>query len=334
MSLLTDDIACISRARTALVALFERDRPRYVDLLLRQRPIAIPGTPLHTPDLLGPLEDCGLLVLSGDGECSANFMVPMLRGRPFLTDFPSRLEADSVFPLYPESLYFIELMAPAPGVAALDLCTGSGVYSIFLAEVARRVVAVDVNSRAIELAGFNLQLNGVADRVELLLGDLWAPVEGETFDYIACNPPFEPVPPGIDYYWHSDGGPDGLRIVRRVLAGLPAALNAEGLAQIVTFTIVGNDGPLLNPCIDALAGAFNVNQVELGPHVAMREFARRFRHSEERMDGWLRDVGVGDNSRLALVLLNLGRGGQATALKGRDRLPEFEWTEPVPPSFW
>jgi len=56
---------------------------------------------------------------------------------------------------------------------------------------AERVVATDVNERALAFAAFNLALNGV-ENVELRAGSFLEPVAGEQFDLVVANPPWLP----------------------------------------------------------------------------------------------------------------------------------------------
>jgi len=77
-----------------------------------------------------------------------------------------------------------------PGDAVLDMGTGSGIQAIVAAATAARVVAVDINPKAVRLARENARANGVADKVTVLEGDLFAPVGPERFDAILLNPPY------------------------------------------------------------------------------------------------------------------------------------------------
>ena len=115
--------------------------------------------------------------------------------------------------------------------SALDLCTGSGVQALLAAEHAQRVVAVDINPRAVRCARFNAQALGAAN-LEAVEGDLFDPVCGEVFDLITANPPFVPSP--VDALGFRDGGPSGEDIQKRIVAGLPNHLAPGGIAQIVT----------------------------------------------------------------------------------------------------
>jgi hypothetical protein len=140
----------------------------------------------------------------------------------------------------PDSYTAARFVASAPPAArALDLGTGAGL----LAAVApgRSVAAVEVDPAAAELARFNMALNGIADRVDVVEGDLYEPVAGEAFDLITCNPPFLPAPDSLHLPLCGDGGEDGGKVLRRALAGVGEALASEGRA-IVYGEDFGDDG--------------------------------------------------------------------------------------------
>ena len=73
--------------------------------------------------------------------------------------------------------------------SALDVGTGNGIQALLVARHAARVVATDVNERALAFAEFNAALNGVAN-VEFRAGSFFEPVAGERFDLVVCNPPY------------------------------------------------------------------------------------------------------------------------------------------------
>jgi ribosomal protein L3 glutamine methyltransferase len=121
---------------------------------------------------------------------------------------------------------------------ALDLCTGGGSLAILAARVFpnARIDAVDLSPDALDVARRNVEEHGLADRVRLIEGDLFAPLKGERYDLILANPPYVDAeamaefPP--EYVAEPriahDGGPDGLVIVRRILGGAPDHLTPEG----------------------------------------------------------------------------------------------------------
>ncbi len=71
----------------------------------------------------------------------------------------------------------------------LDMGTGSGVNALLAAQVAEKVVAVDVSPFAVDAARANAERNGVADRVDVHRSDVFTDVEG-TFDLVVFDPPF------------------------------------------------------------------------------------------------------------------------------------------------
>jgi ribosomal protein L3 glutamine methyltransferase len=119
----------------------------------------------------------------------------------------------------------------------LDLCTGSGCLAILAAMrfPGAIVDAVDLSPDALAVARRNVEEHGLADRVHLIEGDLYAPLKGRRYDLIIANPPYvaeevvEDFPPeyAAEPRLAHAGGEDGLDLVRAIIAGAPAHL-AEG----------------------------------------------------------------------------------------------------------
>ncbi|MGO1228764.1 50S ribosomal protein L11 methyltransferase [Brachybacterium sp. AOP42-C2-15] len=91
---------------------------------------------------------------------------------------------------------YVDLVAQAPmpevegGAEAFDLGTGTGVLAAVLARRgAARVVATDINPRAVDNARENIQRLGLEDRVEVLEANLFPPGQA---DLVVCNPPWLP----------------------------------------------------------------------------------------------------------------------------------------------
>lgn len=76
------------------------------------------------------------------------------------------------------------------GKVLWDLCCGSGAIGIAIKKrfPALNVILSDISSAAVSIARENAQHNEVD--VQILLGDLLAPFEGQIADYIVCNPPY------------------------------------------------------------------------------------------------------------------------------------------------
>lgn len=134
---------------------------------------------------------------------------------------------------------------PASG-EALDLCCGSGIagQSALTHRADLTWTGIDLSADAVAAAGFNATLNGVADRYRPRQGDLFAPVRGRRFDLVVANPPFIPVPDGLDFPVYGAGGEDGRLVLAPLLEHLPEHLNDGGRAVIYGEGI-GRDGRLL-----------------------------------------------------------------------------------------
>lgn len=126
----------------------------------------------------------------------------------------------------------IELAKGIEAPRILDVGTGSGCIAVsVLAEVpAARAVATDVSAAALAVAGANATAHGVADRLDLVEGDLFAPVGGRTFDLVLANPPYVARDEKVDPECRAepDGAvfadPDPVTVYRRLMEGAPAVL--------------------------------------------------------------------------------------------------------------
>ena len=83
----------------------------------------------------------------------------------------------------------------------LDLCTGSGCIAAAIAHNVKDavVVATDISPAAVAMARENLQRLGLAQRVVVEEGDLFAPlqrmVDRQPFHLLVANPPYIPTRP-------------------------------------------------------------------------------------------------------------------------------------------
>ena len=120
----------------------------------------------------------------------------------------------------------------------LDLGTGSGAIVIALLKrwPRARAVAVDLSSDALELARENARQNGVDGRVLWVRTDWLAGLRGR-FHLIVSNPPYVPteeyahLPREVRVYEPRlalDGGPRGLRELRRIAQEAPRHLEPGG----------------------------------------------------------------------------------------------------------
>lgn len=128
-------------------------------------------------------------------------------------------------------------------VTVIDVGTGSGCLAVSVAKAipGSRVWAIDVSDSALEVARRNIRRHGVDDSVTLLRGDLFDPLEAWALagraDVILSNPPYiaesdwAALPPDVALYEPRtalDGGPDGLRVHRRLVESAPRWLTPGG----------------------------------------------------------------------------------------------------------
>ncbi len=136
----------------------------------------------------------------------------------------------------------------APPVRVWDVATGSGAIAVALAAQLRKrgylqeveLVASDVSPDALAVAIENAVAHGVADRIELAVGDLLDIPDGAPVDLLLANLPYIPtdVVPTLAPEVRAepplalDGGPDGMDLMRRLLAGLPNVMLPGGIALL------------------------------------------------------------------------------------------------------
>ncbi|MFO1393512.1 MAG: 50S ribosomal protein L3 N(5)-glutamine methyltransferase [Steroidobacteraceae bacterium] len=165
-----------------------------------------------------------------------------LMGRMWFAGLEFEVDPGVIVPRSP----FAELIAarfepwidPAAVHTVLDVGTGSGCIAIACAKAfpGATVDAVDVSPVALAVARRNVVRHGVGDRLNLLEGDVFAPVGERRYDLIVSNPPYvsdaEMTALPAEYRHEPDvalrAGEDGLETVRRILAGAAQHLEPEG----------------------------------------------------------------------------------------------------------
>jgi release factor glutamine methyltransferase len=150
-----------------------------------------------------------------------------------------------VFIPRPETELLVErAVARSPEAARIaDLCTGSGAVACAIAarRTAARVWAVELSPEAAAWARTNVDALGLADRVRVLQGDLFAPLAAEglegRLDLLVANPPYIARPafaalPAEVRDWEPsralDGGVEGLAVIERILDQAPAFVRPGG----------------------------------------------------------------------------------------------------------
>ena len=142
--------------------------------------------------------------------------------------------ADYVPGMHQPSVTLANLTVRREVGAAADVAAGFGVQALLAAEHSERVVATDVNPRALRYLTFNAQLNGI-DNVECREGNLFEPLAGERFDLLTCNPPYV-VSPDASFLYR-DGGLEGDSLSREVVRQAPSHLAEGGFAHLLVSWI-------------------------------------------------------------------------------------------------
>jgi len=124
----------------------------------------------------------------------------------------------------------------------LDLGTGSGAIALAIAHAAPQalVTATDLSAEALEIAKINIKELGLGERVKLIQGNWYEPLNQLDFDIILSNPPyiakqdphlnqgdlrFEPVSALTDHA-------TGLTCLERIISGAKEQLNPNGLIAV------------------------------------------------------------------------------------------------------
>lgn len=183
-----------------------------------------------------------------------------------------------------DSQFLRSVLWPRAGDVCLDLCTGSGVQALRCAPLAARVDAVDLYPPAVRLAAMNVALNGFTDRVSVYEGDLWdALPSGAVYDYVVCNPPLIPVPDEVEYPLYGHGGLDGLQVVRRIVAELPARLAAGGRCTLIGACTGDEHTPAIRALVaDTLESDLDV-ALFLLLRLPLRDWVRMIGETAERV---------------------------------------------------
>lgn len=181
----------------------------------------------------------GLVAIAGER------VAPLVRITPFAglhfahdAEDPGPTAHDHVTGIGPATRTLHALTLHRPVARALDIGTGCGVQALCLAPRAERVVATDVNPRALWLARCNAALNGIQN-VEWREGSLLEPVAGERFDLVVSNPPFV-LSPDRAFAFRDAGGDEN--VCQTLLSGVSEHLRPGGFAQALISWDVGADG--------------------------------------------------------------------------------------------
>lgn len=100
-----------------------------------------------------------------------------------------------------QSVFLLEHTRINPGEEVLDVGTGSGIQALFAADVAKRVVATDIDQRAVDNTKYNASRYQKEKIIDARQGDLFGALKkGEQFDVVLMNLVY-PFSEGSKHLW-------------------------------------------------------------------------------------------------------------------------------------
>ena len=241
--------------------------------LLFSDPITADEAAAAFGDDLPALERIGLLVRREGGALVSPFVLSLFNDLFLLSDELSA-GGEGVMGFGDGTIELCRAVFPdAKKKSALDLGCGAGTCGLILAAAVERVVATDINPRALVIAQVNARLNGIGN-IEFRVSDGFAACAGETFDLIACQPPFVAAAEGSEAATFLDGGRRGDELTLTLLAGVRAHLARGGRA--VFRVDWPEDGTPLHERIQAAIGAGMDAIVLTAPPVGPDEHATAY----------------------------------------------------------
>lgn len=168
-----------------------------------------------------------------------------------------------------------------------DVCTGSGCIAVALARHLphSRVIATDISTDALEVAGRNAERHAVGDRIDFRSGNLLEPVDAhpaagrkQALSYLCANPPYIPdpewsaVPANVREHEPEQalrGGEDGLRLVAPIIAGAAPLLRPGGLLLLEIASVTRDAVLDLTRATRAFSDSAVLNDLEGKPRTLM-----------------------------------------------------------------
>jgi len=153
----------------------------------------------------------------------------------------------------------------------LDLGCASGIQAFTIAKFCKKVIATDVNPRALTSAQSNAQLNKIKN-VSFLRSNIFASLKNKKFDLIVTNPPFVFIPKelqqkNIDGY---GGGKYGMQILFKILDEAHRHLTQNGELYMIAGSPIVHEKDLLREHAQKIRwGAVTLQPVR---HFVYRDF--------------------------------------------------------------
>jgi len=221
------------------------------------------------------------------------------------------LPPDHVMGVSTSSIFLASLTVRRPVADVLDVGCGGGIQSVLAAHHAKRVVACDINPRALAFTAFNAALNDMTN-VECRAGSFFEPVKDERFDLIVSNPPFVVSPDSAMAF--RDSGMRGDAVSREVVRQAAAHLREGGLAFVLVSWGIPNGGqwpdPLKTWVLDTGCDAWFLHQAQATPLGYAATWSEPLQRAgpgayEDALDRWVgyyRELGYGALAYGAVIL--------------------------------
>ncbi len=164
---------------------------------------------------------------------------------------------------------------PVAGRRALEVGTGTGVLAFVLARAGARVIATDLEPRAVACARENAERLGLADRVQIVEADVFPPGDLRV-DLVVSNPPWLPdaAHTPLERAVYDPGG----AFLERLVLGIPERLAAGGEAWVVISDLAELLGLRPAAQVEALAARAGLRVVDV------REAPASHRRAHDRRD--------------------------------------------------
>jgi release factor glutamine methyltransferase len=134
-----------------------------------------------------------------------------------------------------------------------------------------QILATDISAKALQVAQRNANSHGVGERISFAQADL-LPGGAEAFDLVCANLPYIPTEKlrTLEVYGHEpnlalDGGPDGLSLIRRLLAQASQRISPGGLFLLEIEETTGS------LALEAARRVFPYAQIQILPDLAGRD---------------------------------------------------------------
>ncbi len=277
-----------------------------IDLLMLGRAVELSSLDKEIAAMVRELENYNLFQYqTEDSVRTVNYVLICVMGIWLFYELPSPRIS-----LYfgDDSMALLQRQQIQPGKTCLDLCSGPGIQALYAARNGEFVTSVEIHPVARALAQVNAMMNGLDERLDIRLGNLYAAVEGMRFDRIMANPPLIPFPQELAYPFVGHGGTDGFQVTWKILGSLGEYLAEDGFFQTLGLGLGDGRSPLFLPKLKEVAKESGLDVlVSVVSQTPMYRKSKMFREMamsshgycgvpaeqiEDVMENWLKEQGA------------------------------------------